>query len=96
MKVLISGGGIAGLTLANCLLSNGYSPTIIEKAHSFRSIGSVISLRGDALFVLDKLGLLEQVKQQGVTVEMREFVDKEGQELRKIDFRKFHIQQGDQ
>ncbi|PEO80703.1 FAD-dependent monooxygenase [Bacillus toyonensis] len=94
MKVLISGGGIAGLTLANCLLSNGYSPTIIEKAHSFRSIGSVISLRGDALFVLDKLGLLEQVKQKGVTVEMREFVDKEGQELRKIDFRKFHIQQG--
>ncbi|WP_242297149.1 FAD-dependent monooxygenase [Bacillus cereus group sp. BfR-BA-01382] len=94
MKVLISGGGIAGLTLANCLLSNGFSPIIIEKAHSFRSIGSVISLRGDAIFVLDKLGLLEQVKKNGVIVEMRQFVDKGGQELRKIDFRKFHIQQG--
>ena len=94
MKILISGSGIAGLTLANCLLSYGYQPVVIEKASSFRSIGSVISLRGDALFVLSKLGLLEQVKKCGVVIETRRFVQADGSELRNIDFRKFHIQQG--
>lgn len=94
LKILISGSGIAGLTLANCLLSYGYQPVVIEKASSFRSIGSVISLRGDALFVLSKLGLLEQVKKCGVVVETRRFVQADGNELRNIDFRKFHIQQG--
>ncbi|WP_255193599.1 FAD-dependent oxidoreductase [Brevibacillus laterosporus] len=58
------------------------------------SIGSVISLRGDALFVLSKLGLLEQVKKCGVVIETRRFVHTDGSELRNIDFRKFHIQQG--
>ena len=94
MKILILGSGIAGLTLANCLLSYGYQPVVIEKASSFRSIGSVISLRGDALFVLSKLGLLEQVKKCGVVIETRRFVQADGSELRNIDFRKFHIQQG--
>ncbi|NKQ18875.1 FAD-dependent monooxygenase [Brevibacillus laterosporus] len=94
MKILISGSGIAGLTLANCLLSYGYQPVVIEKASSFRSIGSVISLRGDALFVLSKLGLLEHVKKCGVVIETRRFVHADGSELRNIDFRKFHIQQG--
>lgn len=58
------------------------------------SIGSVISLRGDALFVLSKLGLLEQVKKCGVVIETRRFVHTDGSELRNIDFRKFYIQQG--
>ncbi|WP_276131456.1 FAD-dependent monooxygenase [Brevibacillus laterosporus] len=35
LKILISGSGIAGLTLANCLLSYGYQPVVIEKASSF-------------------------------------------------------------
>jgi 2-polyprenyl-6-methoxyphenol hydroxylase-like FAD-dependent oxidoreductase len=52
--MLISGAGIAGLTLAKRLLMEGYQPTIIEKATAFRSVGSMVELNQDAISVLKK------------------------------------------
>ena len=36
MKVLISGGGIAGLTLALCLHRHGHEPVIVERSPKVR------------------------------------------------------------
>ncbi len=47
-RVLISGAGVAGLTLAYWLKQYGFEPTIVEKHPSLRTGGYKIDLRGVA------------------------------------------------
>jgi len=54
MGVLISGAGIAGLTVAYWLRSYGFTPTIVEWAPSLLTGGYKIDVRGTALQVLAK------------------------------------------
>ena len=42
MKVLIIGGGVAGLTLAGLLQRRGFAPRLVEKAPAFGKVGYVI------------------------------------------------------
>lgn len=64
--VLISGGGIAGPSLAFWLTRLGHSVTIVEQAQVLRTGGQAVDFRGPAVTVLDKMGLLERV-QAGAT-----------------------------
>ncbi|MFI8194905.1 FAD-dependent monooxygenase, partial [Streptomyces sp. NPDC085946] len=58
--VLISGGGIAGPALAYWLRRHGFAPTVIERAPGRRSGGQAVDIRGVALEVVERMGLLEQ------------------------------------
>jgi 2-polyprenyl-6-methoxyphenol hydroxylase-like FAD-dependent oxidoreductase len=78
MNVLISGAGIAGLTLAIRLLMEGYQPIIIEKATAFRSVGSMVELNQDAISVLKKIDLLDEIQKQNVQLAKRKFLDERG------------------
>lgn len=60
-KILISGGGVAGLTLAFWLKRHGFIPTIVEKHPELRTGGYKIDIRGIALDVIEKMGLFEEV-----------------------------------
>ncbi|WP_440072213.1 FAD-dependent monooxygenase [Streptosporangium sp. OZ121] len=62
MDVLISGAGVAGTALAYWLRHHGFTPTVLERAPRMRAGGGVVGLRGEALDVLDRMALLEQVK----------------------------------
>ena len=42
MRVLIVGGGIAGLTLCGLLQQRGFHPTLVERAPEFGDVGYVI------------------------------------------------------
>ncbi|MGE3534934.1 MAG: NAD(P)-binding protein, partial [Parachlamydiales bacterium] len=53
--VLISGAGVAGLTLAYWLKNQGFVPTLIEKHPSLRTGGYKIDLRGVALEILKRM-----------------------------------------
>lgn len=55
-KVLISGAGVAGLTLAYWLKQYGFIPTLIEKHPELRTGGYKIDVRGAALEVLKRMG----------------------------------------
>ncbi|MCY3985910.1 MAG: NAD(P)-binding protein, partial [Candidatus Dadabacteria bacterium] len=44
MRILIVGGGIAGLTLCALLEQRGFSPTVVERAHKYGNVGYVIVL----------------------------------------------------
>ena len=60
-KIAIIGGGIAGLTFARCLTTKDYEIDIFEKKDQFGEIGAAISVFPNALCVMDKLGLLEEI-----------------------------------
>ncbi|WP_399921365.1 transposase [Streptomyces kanamyceticus] len=61
-EVLIVGAGIAGPALAYWLSRTGYRPTVVEHARQLRSGGSAIVVKGPAIPVADRMGILPQLR----------------------------------
>jgi 2-polyprenyl-6-methoxyphenol hydroxylase-like FAD-dependent oxidoreductase len=61
-NVLISGGGIAGPALAYWLRTYGFTVTVVERAAAPRPGGQAVDLRGAGRTVIDRMGLLTQVR----------------------------------
>ena len=57
MKIVISGGGIGGLTAALCFLHFGHEVTVLERATDFREVGAGIQVPPNAMKVFKALGL---------------------------------------
>lgn len=73
-KVLVIGGGFAGMTASLQLSRNGFSVDLVEIDPQWRSYGAGISLHGSTLRVLKQLGLIERFLEVGYAtdgVEMR-------------------------
>jgi 2-polyprenyl-6-methoxyphenol hydroxylase-like FAD-dependent oxidoreductase len=64
MKVIISGGGICGLTLAVTAKQAGLVPIVIEKSANVyaQTFGGGIGLWPPSQMVYEQLGLLEKLK----------------------------------
>jgi len=62
-NIVISGGGIAGLTAAKLLSKQGHKVTVLERAASFSKSGFLISLKSFGVRIMDELGLAEQLQQ---------------------------------
>lgn len=79
-SVLLSGAGIAGLTLAYWLQKRGFSPTIIEKRPNLSDRGYMIDFYGSGFDVADKMGLVDalQAKSDRYEMESVSFVDNQG------------------
>lgn len=60
--VLVSGAGVAGPALAYWLHRHGFEPTVVERAPAVRSGGYPIDVRGIALDVVDRMGLLPRIR----------------------------------
>ncbi len=67
-RILIVGGGIAGLALAVALRQRGFSPQIVERGANWPTAGAGILLHGNSLRALRSLGLDEAVTQAGAVV----------------------------
>ena len=65
MRVLIVGGGIAGLTLCGLLQQRGFHPTLVERAPEFGDVGYVIVVWPSGSRILKGLGLYERLQEQG-------------------------------
>ena len=61
-RILISGAGIGGLTLAYFLHKNGHQPVIVEKASSLRDGGYMIDFFSSGISVAEKMGIIDQLK----------------------------------
>lgn len=59
---LISGAGVAGLSLAYWLTEHGFRVTVVERAAALRSGGQAIDVRGTARDVIARMGLMDQVR----------------------------------
>jgi 2-polyprenyl-6-methoxyphenol hydroxylase-like FAD-dependent oxidoreductase len=64
--VLVSGASIAGPALAYWLRRHGLAPTVVEAAAGIRPGGQAVDLRGAGRTVVDRMGLLDQVRQWSV------------------------------
>jgi 2-polyprenyl-6-methoxyphenol hydroxylase-like FAD-dependent oxidoreductase len=78
---LISGASIAGLALAYWLNRYGYAVTVIEKAATPRPGGYPIDIRGTALEVVRKIGILPQLRDAHIDLRRLTFLDGDGSEV---------------
>ena len=64
-KIIIAGGGIGGLAMANCLQLQGLDFELYEQAPKLTEVGAGIGMSKSALDILEKIGLSEKVHRAG-------------------------------
>ncbi len=81
MKILISGAGIAGPTLAFWLREYGFQPTIVERAPRLRTGGHIIDFWGAGFEVADRMHLVPEILQRGYQFKEVREVDRSGKRV---------------
>jgi 2-polyprenyl-6-methoxyphenol hydroxylase-like FAD-dependent oxidoreductase len=74
-RILISGASIAGLTLASWLARYGFEPTVVERAPGPRPGGNGVDLRGHAVTVAERMGIMADIRAAAASVRGMKFVD---------------------
>ncbi|MCF2527701.1 FAD-dependent monooxygenase [Yinghuangia soli] len=80
-RVLISGAGIGGPALAYWLDRYGFTVTIVEASPQLRPGGQAIDVRGPALDVAARMGVLDRIRDRRVRMRGMSMVDGDGKEL---------------
>jgi len=103
--VLISGAGVAGLTLAHWLTRHGFATTVVERAPALRDGGHAVDIRGAAREVAERMGVMTEVKQARVNWRGMSYVDDRGRRraalpaelfgTREDELEQIEIQRGD-
>lgn len=73
-RILISGAGIAGFTLAYWLKKRGFFPTIIERYPFLRGGGYKVDVRGTAFEVAKRMGIYQDLLKVNVNLARSKFV----------------------
>ncbi|GKT82150.1 FAD binding domain protein [Colletotrichum tofieldiae] len=81
LKVLISGGGIAGNALAFWLSKLGYDITIVEWFPTLRASGLQLDLRGHGITVMKRMGIEEEFRAKSAPEQGLRFVNSSGKLL---------------
>jgi FAD-dependent urate hydroxylase len=84
-RVLIVGGGVAGLALAPMLARTGVAVEVIEREPAWRHAGTGMYLPGNAARALRALGLEARVAASAVEIERQRFYDHRGRLLFEVD-----------
>jgi 2-polyprenyl-6-methoxyphenol hydroxylase-like FAD-dependent oxidoreductase len=77
-RILIVGGGIAGLALGTALRRAGLEPEIVERAPAFGAVGAGIALGVNAMAMMRRLGLEEATLERGFVLRRAEITDASG------------------
>ena len=85
MRVLIVGGGIAGLALARALQERGVTVEIVERKPEWPSSGAGLYLPGNAVRGLDELGLGAEIAARAHPIERQRFLDHRGRLLAEVE-----------
>ncbi|GAA5195502.1 FAD-dependent monooxygenase [Rugosimonospora acidiphila] len=80
-RALISGAGIAGPSLAYWLRRAGYAVTVVEQADGPREGGSAVDFRGAQVRVLERMGILADVRARQTGMGGQTVVDADGRPI---------------
>ncbi|WP_275005459.1 FAD-dependent monooxygenase [Promicromonospora iranensis] len=80
-KVLIAGASLAGPTLAYWLHRYGFDVTVVERAHAPRGGGYPIDVRGTAVDVVRRMGILPELRAAHIDTGRFTFLDADGAEV---------------
>jgi 2-polyprenyl-6-methoxyphenol hydroxylase-like FAD-dependent oxidoreductase len=83
---VVSGASIAGLSAAYWLRRTGWDVTVLERAEEFRDGGQNVDVRGVAKDVLDRMGLVDVVKELNTTETGTVIVDADGEVTTELPF----------
>ncbi|UQS27611.1 FAD-dependent monooxygenase [Amycolatopsis thermalba] len=86
-KILISGASIAGPALAHWLTRYGYTVTVVERAPAPRPGGQAVDVRGPALDVAERMGILDTLRAHGTGMRGMSVVDADGTEIYRTEDR---------
>jgi 2-polyprenyl-6-methoxyphenol hydroxylase-like FAD-dependent oxidoreductase len=84
-SVLISGASVAGPVLAFWLQRQGVEVTVVEKAAAVRGGGYPIDLRGAAVDVVERMGLLDAIEAARTGTRRLTFVTERGRTIASLD-----------
>jgi FAD-dependent urate hydroxylase len=80
-RILVVGGGIAGLTLANALHQRAFTIELVERDRSWPAAGAGIAVQPNGMRMLYALSLSAAVKQVGAVIRTWSFCDQRGEVL---------------
>ncbi|MEU2133160.1 FAD-dependent monooxygenase [Streptomyces sp. NPDC018352] len=78
LRILVTGGGVAGQALAFWLTRGGHQVTVVERFPALRASGAQVDLRGQGIEAAERMNLLESVRSQLVDEAGVAFVDSRG------------------
>ena len=85
MRVLISGGGVAGLTLAYWLHQYAIPAVVIEQAKDIRRDGYGIDFFGTGYDVAERMGIIERLRSQHLPMDAIVYVNKSDETITKLN-----------
>ena len=83
--VLISGAGVAGLALGYWLRRLGFSPVVVERASAPRDGGQAVDLRGAAIEVARRTGILDAARAARTGTRGMSYVSSAGKRLASLN-----------
>lgn len=92
--ILIIGGGIAGLTTAQVFERLGIDYLVFEAVAEIKALGAGITLAGNAMNVMEKLGLAEAIKYRGHLLRSLIIQDSSGKLISKMETEPFRKKYG--
>ncbi len=81
IPVSIVGGGIAGLAVAACLDPQRFEVTVVEQRAELPAVGTMLAMWPGAQRALDRIGALDELRAQSVTLDAMRLRDGSGRVL---------------
>lgn len=83
LRVMVSGAGTAGLALTHWLHLIGVDVVTFERAAEFAPVGHYISLKGNGVEMVRRMGILEACEERAVTLDELNFYTGRGRFIRR-------------
>lgn len=84
-RVLISGASFAGLATALWMRRLGYAVTIVEVGSGLKRGGTPVDIREDTIAIVERMGLLEQIRPKALAPRVTEFRTPTGALIARMD-----------